>query len=247
MTTESPLSFRLGLLLCDHVMPDLQPQFGDYPEMFQNLFGEVVPDLHYKVYDLTAMEFPASLQECDAWLFTGSKWSVYEDEPWIHRARELALRLHQEEKPLIGICFGHQLIAEALGGKVAKSESGWGVGVHKAQILQEQTWMMPGLEELKLLVSHQDQVVKLPAGAQRLAGHEFCPNDILQIGNTTLTFQGHPEFTSGYSKALMEKRQQILGEKVFSTGMQSLQSEPDKLEAAEWILTFLISALFPTP
>ncbi len=246
MRTESPLSFRLGLLLCDHVSPDLQIHFGDYPEMFQILFGEVAPDLHYNVYDLTQMEFPASSDECDAWLFTGSKWSVYEDEPWIHKARNLALQLHREHKPLIGICFGHQLIAEALGGKVAKSEEGWGVGVHKAKILDEQEWMIPGVEELKLLVSHQDQIVSLPKDAKCLAGHEFCPNDIVQIGDSTLTFQGHPEFTSGYSQALMEKREELLGPDVFREGMASLKSEPDKLEAAEWILTFLISAIFRT-
>ncbi|OZG74111.1 GMP synthase [Hahella sp. CCB-MM4] len=243
MKKQPPYSFRLGILQCDHVMPDLQANFGDYPEMFRNLFGEVAPELQYRDYDLTQMDFPESPDECDAWLFTGSKWSVYDDEPWIHRALDLARTLHHSGRPVVGICFGHQLLAKALGGEVIKSDKGWGVGLHRANVEAPQNWMQPHLGKLDLLVSHQDQVTQLPPGAKCLAGHSFCPNDIVQIDNNTLTFQGHPEFSAGYSKGLMEKREQILGNKTFSEGIASLQQAPDKNEAAQWILNFIAEAI----
>ncbi|WP_033416803.1 glutamine amidotransferase-related protein [Hahella ganghwensis] len=243
MKTQPPFTFRLGILQCDHVMPDLRTHFGDYPEMFRNLFREVAPELQYRDYDLTEMEFPESPDECDAWLFTGSKWSVYDDEAWIHRALDLARTLHESGQPVVGICFGHQLLTKALGGEVVKSKNGWGVGLHRADMESSEPWMQPALPSLNLLVSHQDQVTRLPQEARRLASHDFCPNDIMQIGNNTLTFQGHPEFTAGYSKGLMEKREDILGAKTFKEGIASLARQPDKQEAAQWIVNFIAEVL----
>lgn len=235
--------FKLGILQCDRVAPDLVEHYGDYPEMFRNLFDSVLPGLDYASYDLTQNHFPGKLDECDAWLFTGSKWSVYDDELWIKRARELAYALHRAQCPLIGICFGHQLIAEALGGKVAQSGKGWGVGAHTARIDQFAPWMTPARSSLKLLVSHQDQVIDLPEKAQRLASHPFCYNDIVQFGDTTLTFQGHPEFTKGYSRDLMNKRKSTLGEDTHRVGLESLEGALDEAVAAQWLITFLQQAI----
>lgn len=235
--------FKLGILQCDRVVPELAARHGDYPQMFGELFESVLPGLEYAAYDLTALHFPQSLEECDAWLFTGSKWSVLDDAPWIHRARDLARALHQAQRPLIGICFGHQLIATALGGQVAKSDNGWGVGCHTAELLAHPDWLTPALDRLRLLVSHQDQVTVLPEGASRLAGHDFCPNDILQIGDFTLTFQGHPEFSKGYSRDLLNKRREVLGQPLYQAGLESLEQPLDDKVAAQWILTFLQQAI----
>lgn len=243
MRTADAPSFKLGILRCDRVAPDLAERHGDYPAMFRQLFDSVRPGLNYADYDLTRNHFPGGFDECDAWLFTGSKWSVYDDEPWIARARELAYALHHAQRPLVGICFGHQLIAEALGGRVAKSGNGWGVGTHTAHVDHSEVWMAPALPELKLLVSHQDQVIDLPAGARRLASHPFCRNDIVQIGNFTLTLQGHPEFTKGYARDLMNKRASLLGEDVHRAGLVSLEEALDSTVAAEWIINFLQQAI----
>lgn len=230
---------RLGILQCDSVRPDLRPEFGDYPEMFETLLttDEVQPE--FRVYDLTHGAFPQSSEECDAWLFTGSKWSVYDDDPWIARAHALAEELHAARSPTIGICFGHQLIARALGGRVEKAAIGWGVGVHTANIRQQRPWMNPARERLALLVSHQDQVSELPPGAQLLAGHDFCPHDMFQVGDHIMTLQGHPEFVKGYSQAMMERRREVIGEEAYQDGMASLEQSIEPHVAAAWIHHFL--------
>lgn len=231
---------RLGILQCDSVRPELQPAFGDYPDMFQRLLGTADPTLTFRVYDLTGDQLPGSLDECDAWLFTGSKWGVNDAEAWIRRAETLAGRLHEERRPTIGICFGHQLIARALGGRVEKTtEAGWGVGVHTARILAQPEWMEPAAEDLSLVVSHQDQVVELPPGATLLAAHPFCPHDMYQIGEHILTFQGHPELPKGYSRAIMDRRRDQIGEAAYQQGVESLALSTDEAIAAEWIVGFL--------
>jgi GMP synthase-like glutamine amidotransferase len=230
---------KLGILQCDSVRPDLQPQFGDYPDMFRNLLCQAEPDTTFQIYDLTVGDFPTSLDACEGWLFTGSKWSVYDQEDWITQAHALAARLYEHGKPTVGICFGNQLMARALGGRVDKAPQGWGVGVRQAQILLQREWMDPWVSELALLVSHQDQVMTLPADAVRIAGHEFCPNDIVQIGEHVLTFQGHPEFSKGYTRALMEKRQETLGTATYQQGITSLTRNTDEARAERWIFRFL--------
>ncbi len=234
---------RLGILQCDSVREHLQPDYGDYPDMFQGLLGQDRPNLTVRVYDLTQGQFPQDLDECDAWLFTGSKWSVYDPDDWIARAHDLVKVLHTDRRPTIGVCFGHQLVARALGGRVDKAANGWGVGVHTMQVHEPRPWMEPARSQVPLLVSHQDQVQEPPPGAAHLAGHPFCPYDMFQIGEHILTIQGHPEFPKGYSQALMEIRRDTLGEETFNTGMASLDGNVDGHVIASWIHRFLERAL----
>lgn len=229
---------QLGILQCDSVRSEWLPEFGDYPDMFQRLLNTVDAALTFRVYDLTRGEFPETLDTCDAWLFTGSKWSVNDNEAWIRRAEALAAELHRERRPTIGICFGHQLIARALGGRVERAPA-WGVGVHTAQVLEQRAWMVPAAHELALVVSHQDQVVEPPASATHLASHPFCPYDMYQIDGHILTFQGHPEFPKDYSRATMERRRENIGEQTYRRGVESLALATDEAVAAAWIVRFL--------
>lgn len=232
----------LGILQCDSVRPELQPRFGDYPDMFRQLLTteRVQPD--YRIYDLTRDRFPGSPDECDAWLITGSKWGVNDGEDWIERAHEFVRELHAGRYTLIGICFGHQMAARALGGRVERAAAGWGAGLHTARILERHAWMQPEREELSLLVSHQDQVIEPPPGIQHLAAHDFCPYDMFQIDEHILTFQGHPEFPVEYSRALIEIRWDVLGPERARAALDSLAQPPDAAVAAEWIHRFIEAA-----
>lgn len=235
-------TLRVGILQCDAVADDLQPRFGDYPDMFRALLGTGDPPIAFAVYDLTRGQFPASIDDCDAWLFTGSKWSAYDPDDWIAQAHELVRALDAARRPTVGVCFGHQLVARALGGAVAKADVGWGVGVHTARVLQRRAWMRPARESLPLLVSHQDQVLRPPEQATVLAGHDFCPYGMLQIGDHILTLQGHPEFEPGYVRALIERRREAIGEACSREGLESLAEPTEGDTARAWIQSFLQAA-----
>jgi GMP synthase-like glutamine amidotransferase len=230
---------KLGILKTDAVRPEWVPEFGEYPDMFIALLSRVDPDLEFAVYDVEQGQYPADIDEVDAYLITGSKSSAYDDKPWITTLMEFVRELHRRRKKLVGICFGHQLIALALGGKVAKSPKGWGVGLHKHTFTDTPTWHDQGDAGLNVLVSHQDQVLEAPSDARVLAGSEFCENAVTQIGDHILTFQGHPEFVPEYSRSIMTFRREVIGEEAYSDGMASLEGTHEGQRIARWIMNFL--------
>jgi GMP synthase-like glutamine amidotransferase len=232
---------KLGILKTDEVRPEWVPEFGEYPDMFVALLGQVDPGLEFEIYDVEQGEYPQDIDEVDAYLITGSKSSVYDDKPWIAVLMEFVRELDARRKKLVGICFGHQLVAQALGGKTEKSAKGWGVGLHTHNFSTIPDWYDQGSAALDILVSHQDQVVTPATGAQILASSEFCENAVCQIGNHILTFQGHPEFVPGYSREIMEFRRAMIGEPVYQAGMASLATDPQGERVARWILNFLNS------
>lgn len=230
---------KLGILKTDTVRPEWVPQFGEYPDMFVTLLGRNDPSLEFAVYDVEGGEYPADIDDVDAYLITGSKSSVYDDKPWIAPLLNFVRELDARHKKIVGICFGHQLVAEALGGKTEKSERGWGVGLHSHSFNQFPDWHDRENEGLNILVSHQDQVVKTADGTVVLAGSEFCENAVCQIGDHILTFQGHPEFVPAYSREIMEFRREMIGEEAYTNGVASLAGDHEGDRVARWVLKFL--------
>ncbi len=230
---------KLGILKTDKVRPEWVPEFGEYPDMFVALLQRADPDLEFAVYDVEEGEYPGDIDEVDAYLITGSKSSVYDDKPWIAPLMDFIKELNVRRKKLVGICFGHQLVAQALGGSTEKSSKGWGVGLHTHSFNHLPDWHDQRQQDLKILVSHQDQVVKTADGSVVLAGSEFCENAVCQIGDHILTFQGHPEFLPEYSREIMEFRRQLIGEEAYLTGLASLGDEQEGDRVARWVLSFL--------
>ena len=230
---------KLGILKTDAVRPQWVPEFGEYPDMFIALLGRADPTLEFAVYDVEHGQYPTDINEVDAYLITGSKAGVYEDKPWIATLMAYVRELHQQRKKLVGICFGHQMVAHALGGKVQKSHKGWGVGLHTHRFNTLPAWHDQEDADLDILVSHQDQVAVVPEGAQVLASSEFCANAVCQIDNHILTFQGHPEFEQAYARELMVFRRQCIGEEVYLSGMESLSGDHQGGRVGRWILNFL--------
>ncbi len=232
---------RIGILRTDSVRPEFQDEFGDYPAMFRAMLMASADDtpLEFRDYDVQHGEYPAHLDECDAYLITGSRHSVYEDEPWIHRLADFVRELDAAERKLIGICFGHQLIAHTLGGETRAADRGWAVGVQETCVLTPAEWMLPYREKFGLLSSHKDQVVKLPDRAAPFAATAFCPNSGFTRGEHILTFQGHPEFSKGYSRALMDARRELLGEARYTEGVESLEKPVHAAVVGRWIINFI--------
>lgn len=230
---------KLGILKTDAVRPEWVPEFGEYPDMFIRLLGERDPELEFAVYDVMLGEYPESIDDVDAYLITGSKFSVYEDLPWIHRLLTFIRELHAQQKKTVGICFGHQAIAHALGGETAKADVGWGVGLHRHRFVDQPPWFDEGDLEFPVLVSHQDQVIRNAEGATTLASSDFCPNAVCQIADHTLTFQGHPEFINDYSREIINFRWDLIGDETAREGIRSLEQFPQTDRMAGWILGFL--------
>lgn len=230
---------KIGILKTDAVRPEWVPDYGEYPDMFVALLGRLDPALEFRVYDVEQGEYPGDIDEVDAYLITGSKSSVYDDKPWIARLMDFVRELDRRRKKLVGICFGHQLVAHALGGRTEKSAKGWGVGLHAHRFHSQPAWHDGGSEAFAVLVSHQDQVVEPAPGSEVLAGSEFCENAVCQIGEHILTFQGHPEFVPGYSRALLDYRREALGEDAYQQGVASLAEAPESERIGRWILRFL--------
>ena len=220
---------RIGLLECDHVDDRYRSIDGDYGDMFDALLG-----MDLVKYDAINGELPVRPDECDGWLATGSRFSAYDDAPWIAGLSDFVRDVHTARRPFVGICFGHQLLAHALGGRTEKATVGWGVGAID-------TWVEPTQERELLLYMHQDQVVALPDGASVLGRTEHCPIAMLQVGSM-LGVQAHPEFSAAYVDALLDARAERIGPDVTARAKQSLERVGDAEDAAEigrWILEFL--------
>jgi len=195
----------------------------------------------FSVYDARQ---PESLPEPGAhraYLITGSRSSVYDDDPWIGQLADFLHEALARGSRIVGICFGHQLIAHFFGGRTAPAAEGWAVGVQENRVVSHEPWMDgDGSDRLNLIASHKDQVVELPEGAKLIATSDFCPVGGFVIGDRVMTLQGHPEFQPAYSQDLMTMRREVLGESVFNAGMASLEKETDEDRVGRWIVDFLL-------
>ncbi|MEZ9526357.1 glutamine amidotransferase-related protein [Enterovibrio norvegicus] len=206
------MTLTLGILLCDDHYPESQAVYGHYDEAFKRLFDNsaVSSFVTYRVFENT---FPSSPSECDVWLVTGSKWGVYESDPWITQLINFVQRCDQEGQALIGVCFGHQLIHLALGGKAAKSNKGWGMGLYPVGILDQDAFDTGAQQaSLNLIAVHQDQVLESAPDFDVLAGSDFCPIAITQKDTRVLTMQCHPEFTDEFLLQLIERLREKAGD-----------------------------------
>lgn len=238
MTDRRP--FRLGLLWCGHVHPDALDVGGDYPELFADLFGplgaEVVP------FAVDRGELPASLDDCDGWITSPSRCSVNDPAPWIGDLRDLIGEAVRIERPFVGICFGHQLLATALGGRVERAAVGWGVGVQRYELDGTRWWMdppPPSAGWIDLVASHEDQVTVVPTDARVLARADYCPIAGLEVGERAMSIQPHPEFTTDLSARLLDLREELIGPEIVARARATLGRPPQRLLAARWILRFL--------
>ena len=234
---------KIGILQADSVLAQFQPDHGDYPGMIElilsNAAGQLGQSLSCETYNVVRGQYPVSTSDCDGYVITGSKQSVYDGDEWITRLSDYIQVLHVEKRPLVGICFGHQLIADALGGKTEGARVGWGVGCHGYEIVDKHWCMTPDMAEYSVLVSHRDQVMKLPEGAKLLAASDFCPNAMYSIEDHIFALQGHPEFRKEYSEDLINYRRKMIGEDVYHAGLASLRNDLQTPELALWMVRFL--------
>jgi GMP synthase-like glutamine amidotransferase len=231
---------KLGLLKTGAPPRSAEAAFGGYPDMFRKLLGEDAYD--YAVFDVDAGELPASPEACDAWLVTGSSAGVYDPLPWIEALKDF-LRAAKGRAPLVGVCFGHQVMAEAFGGKVIKSPKGWGLGEQTYAVVRAESWM-DGPDHIRLPGSHQDQVVELPPHAEVIAGSTFAPMGALAYRDQpAISIQLHPEFEPAYAIALIEARRgTTYAPEEADRAIASYGAPDDRARVGGWIRNFLETA-----
>ena len=229
---------KIGLLECDDVVGRFAHIQGGYREMFAAL----LPEFDFEFFAIHQDAFPKSTADCDAWIATGSKHAVYEGHAWVERAAEFLRDLKEEKRPFVGICFGHQLLAHALGGEVAKARQGWGAGVLPLEILRQEPWMQPPKHAVRIQHMHQDQVQRLPEGSVLLGRSPHCEVGMFRVGQTMLGIEGHPEFTREFGAALIDSRRPRIGNASAEEALKSLEKPNDGKTVGSWIARFIRSA-----
>ncbi len=230
---------KLGILKTGRPPRACIPRFGTYPEMFEALLG---PGHDYRTYAVDEGELPASPTACDAWLITGGAAGAYDPEPWIGQTLDF-LRAARGQAAMVGVCLGHQLMAQAFGGQVIKSPKGWGVGENQYRVLTHEPWM-DGATTIRLPASHQDQVVEAPPGAQVWAASDFTPfAGLIYSNDRAISMQPHPEFDPAYAVELIETRRDgpLTADQV-DRAIASYSGPDDRVRVGGWINAFLASA-----
>lgn len=214
--------------------PEALARFGDYPWMSAAMLGE---GFETEAFDVRAGELPDAAA-FDGAILTGSSAGVYEDHDWLPPFFDWIRKARGRTK-LVGVCFGHQAMAQALGGRVEKSERGWGLGLQTHEVVSREPWMTPFQDHLAIPASHQDQVVEPPPSARLILRNDFCPFGGFAWDDDAISMQFHPEFAPDYAAALAEGRRARIGDTAIDRAVESLKGPNDRAMLAEWIRRFL--------
>ncbi|MEE2690821.1 MAG: hypothetical protein VX640_04680 [Pseudomonadota bacterium] len=234
---------RIAIIETGAPPPDLERRHGGYPAMMERMLAPRITGVSFitaRVFDGAA---PPPLDAFDGLLITGSPAGAYEGHEWIAPLEALIRGAAAAGKKQVGICFGHQIMAQAFGGQVVKAERGWGVGVHQYEVERAEDWMRPFQNRLACVVSHQDQVTRAPQGARRLAGSDFCPNGALSYAQgPAISFQMHPEFDHAFAADLLRAREGRIPAPLIDEARASFARKSDRAVITQWIAAFYQSA-----
>lgn len=224
---------KIGILECGALPPSLKPRFGEYGRMVHRMLGF---DREAVVFHVPNGDVAAKAAGCDAYVLTGSSAGVYDELPWIPELIDFLRQVRGRSK-LVGICFGHQVMAEAFGGKVVKSPRGWGIGLQRYDVQHRASWMDETTAAVRIPASHQDQVVECPPGARVTAANAFTPFAGLDYGDA-ISFQFHPEFDAAFGTALIEAKRESYGA-LADAAVASYATPDDCARVGRWIDRFL--------
>ncbi len=227
---------NIGILQTGILPATLEPRFGQYDAMMARMIG---PGFATTTFDVTSGGFPNRIEDHHGYIVTGSPAGVYDPLPWIEPLKGF-LRDAKGRAKLVGICFGHQVMAEAFGGRVEKSPKGWGLGLHRYDLVGRAAWMDEP-DSVAVAASHQDQVIEAPPRAEVLGGNAFTPLGILAYPDRqTISFQFHPEFEPALASALVElKRSRLPSDGEADAAIASLREPHDAARVGRWIRRFL--------
>ena len=234
---------KIAILLTDVDDSDFGRSFPDDAEKFRRLLQPIRPDWQFVTWPVKDGFFPKSVGDYGGLLITGSPASVHDDRPWIPMLFDLIREAHARRIPMTGFCFGHQAIATALGGKVARNDVGWALGVTLTTFSQYLGWMKPRYDQLRLYCAHNEQVVELPQGAIVLGHDPIAPVSAYAIGEHILCTQHHPEMTPDYMAGLLDHSADLVDPDVLKRARQSAADGAQGSMFAAWIVNFFEAAV----
>lgn len=229
----------VGLLVCDHVAPELSSAASgrDYPEMYQDLLCGAEPTLGFTVMDAVGGELPTDPGACDGWVVTGSRFDAFGSDPWLAGLAEFLREAHHRRARVVGVCFGHQMVAQALGGKVERARS-WKAGPQRLEA-EDTAWYAGAAVTIHGM--HRDEVTVLPPGARPVGRGTTAATPIYVVEENVLCIQDHPEFDDGYARALVERRRERLGEGLADAALEQIGAVSlDRDLVARWLVDFLL-------
>jgi GMP synthase-like glutamine amidotransferase len=233
---------KIGILESGLINKKLCDRYDSYPLMFASLLDRAGPDFEYRSYSVVRSEMPGSIDDCDGWLITGSRHGAYEKLDWMLALEGFIRELYRASVPLVGICFGHQIIAQALGGEVVKSDKGWSIGVQSYDIDIVQDWMTEVPGQVHIYSFYQDQITVLPPGVSVFSSSVFCPYAGLSYGDSIISVQAHPEVELEYILALIDiYGGNIIPEAVATEALHKIQNSglrADTQMLADWLGSF---------
>lgn len=235
---------KIGILKTGDIPDDIDTEFDTYSHMIADMLEAAGLEASYEFFDILGGNFPDNVSICDGWLVTGSKFGVYEDHDWIAPLQTFIRESYASAMPMVGICFGHQIIAAALGGTVEKTDIGFLCGNNDYELTEPLPFMKAAENIFTIQAMHQDQVITLGAAARVLAKSAQCPNAALAYGDTVLSFQGHPEFSNRYSRDLIETRTpHIIAAERGAQALQNVDDDNQSELVAGWIADFYRGAI----
>lgn len=234
MSNNKPL---VGILQCGE-SPEGMESLGDYDTLFHDLLGHEY--FNFKTWRVIDNVLPDNPQQADAWLITGSRHGAYEEHSWIPPLEEFVRSVQTARVPMLGICFGHQLIAQALGGKVEKYSEGWSVGRTPYRWHGDKNVALDADADLPLMAWHQDQVVEAPEGSRTIGESDFCRHAALIHGDSTFTVQPHPEFGPEFVDGLITTRGKIVPEERLAVASDTLNDPLKRDSMASAMRQFIL-------
>ncbi len=238
---------KIGILETGHLSDTLKAKYGRYPAFFQRLVGPHLPEAAFFTVAIVDGEVAESPQQADGWIITGSRSGAYENEPWIPPLETFLRDCLKAHVPVVGICFGHQILAQAMGGEVVNSDKGWGVGLHDYTLTARPSWIEGMDTGFTIPAIHQDQVAKAPEGAQVFAQSDFCPIAGLVYGDPdkpdAFSIQPHPEMSAAFVADIAEERlQHIIPAETMQPALKTLAKPGDQAAWGKSIAGFFRQA-----